>query len=256
LAVGANLGLLQRLNLLPRRTPLAYAARAYFEGVIENSTNLEIRFDGLPLPGYGWIFPLPHGRANIGAGSYRLTADTGTSIGALFEDFLRSAPLQRRLGRARHLGPVKSYPLRTDFHQATCMAPGMLLVGEAAGLVNPFTGEGIDYALESGRLAAESIETCFERGDFSPAALCRYEAALRARFQRYFVLIHWMRRLYMNPVMLDPLIAACQRSSLLAQRLIRIMLSYEPPWHAFAPAILWRVLLASRLTSTPDSPRI
>jgi geranylgeranyl reductase family protein len=256
LAVGANLGLLERLHLRARRAPVSYAARAYFEGVDCNTDDLEIRFDCLPLPGYGWIFPLPEGRANIGAGSYRLASQIGSSVSGIFDGFIQSPSLQPHLRLARRLSPIKGFPLRTDFHKSECTAPGMILVGEAAGLVNPFTGEGIDYALESGRLAAESIKSCFRNGDFSPAAVGGYEAAVRARFHHYFVLTHWMRRLYMNPIMLDPLIGACQRSNMLAQRLVSIMLSYEPPWRAFTPGVLWRILLASRLTSAPDYPRI
>src|SRR5437660_288868 len=71
------------------------------------------------------------------------------------------------LDGARQAGPAKSYPLRVDFPDAPTFGGGMLLVGEAAGLVNPLTGEGIDYALESAQIAAEHAARGLAEGTLS-----------------------------------------------------------------------------------------
>jgi flavin-dependent dehydrogenase len=171
--------------------------------------------------------------------------------------FLSNRGLQPRFEAARRVGPVKGFPIRTDFQRSPVIGDRLLLVGEAAGLVNPFTGEGIDYALESARIAAQNLMTCFDRGDFSRRSLSQYERVLRGRFQRVFVLSHRMRRLYMNPVLLDPLIRACARWSELTDLLVRTLLGYADPGEAVRPAVVLKVLRclptrrSSRFTAAP-----
>src|SRR5579859_4066800 len=156
IATGANTKLLQRTGILAQPPRTMVAARAYFEGVGYTTGDLEFHFDGVPLPGYGWVFPVAGGGANIGAGVYRAgpvaEAAPRTSHG-VFAAFVKSIG-EKRLQGASQAGPAKAFPLRIDFLEAHLNGDRIFAVGEAAGLVNPLTGEGIDYALESGRLAA------------------------------------------------------------------------------------------------------
>jgi flavin-dependent dehydrogenase len=138
------------------------------------------------------------------------------------------------------------YPLRTDFHRSRSVGERLLLVGEAAGLVNPFTGEGIDYALESGQLAGRWLGQCLNEGDVSQAALAGYDRQLRRRFQATFVYTHLLRSLYMTPLLLDPLLRASRRWTDLADRLVRIFLAYEHPLRAVTPIVALRVLRSLR----------
>lgn len=244
LAVGANQPLLRRTGLLPSDVEFSFAARAYYRGLAGLDDSIHLRFDGVPLPGYGWIFPLSEHSANVGAGYYRRTADTPTTASATLRDFLAHPAVQPLFRQAEQLGPVKGFPLRTDFHRSPTFGPRTLLVGEAAGLVNPFTGEGIDYALESGELAARAIKRAFAEGRFGRDQLRSYDRALRRRFQHTFVYTHLLRRAYMNEWLLNPLIRAADRWPAVADRLIRILSSYESPLTAFSPVMLARVLTA------------
>ncbi len=153
MAVGAALPLMRRLGLVPKKLEYAFAARSYYEGIAGLDDALHIHFDGVPLPGYGWIFPVSETAANVGAGYYRRGPSTPTTAAAVLDAFLEHPPLADRFRSASRLTPVKGFPIRTDFHRSQCLADRLLVVGEAAGLVNPFTGEGIDYTLESARLA-------------------------------------------------------------------------------------------------------
>lgn len=242
LAVGANMGLLQKLNLLPNQPDVSLAARGYFEGIEAPNQRLQFRFDGIPLPGYGWIFPLANGQANIGAGFSQEAASSYTNPAEALEAFLAHPPIQLQLGGGRLVGSIKGYPLRTDFHRSPTHRGRLLLVGEAAGLVNPFTGEGIDYALESAELAAAALCETFEGRLGLKPSLVNYDRSLRQRFQETFVLTHWLRRIYMRPALLDPLIGACQRRPELGRRLVRIMLAYDSPRLALTPGFFLRVL--------------
>jgi len=127
-----------------------------------------------PLPGYGWVFPSPSGRVNLGVGvgvlGDRRRGSTATAMVEGFSRYLRAAGLLaapttgRMLGGWLKLGMVGTQP-----------ASGrVLLVGDAAGLVNPLQGEGIAHAMTSGLSAARAL-----LGEGDPAA--QYTAALRAR---------------------------------------------------------------------------
>jgi geranylgeranyl reductase family protein len=242
LAVGASLRLLRSIGLIRGNVGYAHAVRAYYEGVAGLGRALEIRFDGAELPGYGWVFPVSSDTANVGAGLLPRHGRRAPVATALLTQFLSNGHLNHRFESAHRVGPVKGFPIRTDFQRSPVIGDRLLLVGEAAGLVNPFTGEGIDYALESARIASTCLAGCFDQGELSPASLGRYERALRSRFQRVFVLSHRMRRQYMNPILLDPLVRACARWPELTDLLVRTFLTYADPAEAVRPAVMLKVL--------------
>jgi len=253
LAVGANLKLLRDLALVPRRPDHSVAARAYFEGVQREPNQLRFHFDGVPLPGYGWIFPLVRGAANVGVGLFGRGSRAPRSAAAALRHFLAHPPVRAFLDGAVPVGPVRGFPLRTDFHRSPLVRDRLLLVGEAAGLVNPFSGEGIDYALESAGMAAQALSS-FLAGQLSPGqALRSYERAMRARFQRYFQLTALMRSVYMNRPGLYALGRACLRWPELLQLLVEVQLSQQNPWKAFTPRVVLWILrgLAMRSPAAP-----
>jgi len=246
LAVGANMGLLKLLGLLPTRPSLGFAARLYVDGLPSQPRQFQFRFDGIPLPGYGWIFPTSSSSANVGVGVSRAVRE---STFALLEHFLAYPAIAELIGSGQFRPPTKAYPLRLDFHRSPLRRGRLLLVGEAAGLVNPFSGEGIDYALESGVLAAECLEHSLKSGDWSERALSDYERRLRSRFQRSFQLTYWLRRVYMTKTVLNALPRACARWPDLPQLFIEIMQTRQTPLKAFTPRVILRLL-----RSLPSSP--
>jgi geranylgeranyl reductase family protein len=231
IATGASVGLLRRSGLLARTPLMLIAARAYFEGIEGPADRLQLRFDGVPLPGYGWVFPVSPTAANVGVGYFapawrrrwrRITARTA------FDAFVAAPAVRAALGRASMIGRVQGYPLRVDFPGASTVAEGVLVVGEAAGLVNPLTGEGIDYALESGRLAGEHLAELLAAGDLSPGALGAYDQALRARFQRLFAFCAGVRRWLVHRTPLDLLVSMAERRADLRTTLVDIVLGHRP----------------------------
>jgi geranylgeranyl reductase family protein len=246
LAVGANLPLLQSLGLTSGPVDFAYAARAYFEGVQEIDHHIHLHFNGVPLPGGGWIFPLPNGMANVGAGFYQRSERKPSTAANTLTRFLANPSIQAKLNGARQVGPINSYILRTNFHRSSTLGPRMLVVGEAAGLVNPLTGEGIHYAVESGELASDCVRACFEEGDFSSTALMRYDKILRSRFQRMFTLSTLMRRFYMNSFLLDPMVRACNRWPEISERVVNILMAYQDPADALRPDVILKTLRCLR----------
>lgn len=231
LATGVSTRLLIAAGVLDRTPPVMVAARAYFEGFKDLPEQTQFRFDGVPLPGYGWLFPVSPTCANVGAGYYageaRVARRMPPSPRVAFERFVAHPPVRQVLAGTRQVGPLKSYPLRLDFLSAPTYAERLLVVGEAAGLVNPLTGEGIDYALESGQMAAESAALALADGDFSREALAAYDRQLRERFQSMFAFCTSVRDHLLHPRLLDWLIAIARRREDLKMLLINIALSNQ-----------------------------
>lgn len=254
LATGASVGLLRRVGLLQRSPPMMLAARAYFDGVEGLGDRLHLRFDGVPLPGYGWVFPVSATSANVGAGFLPRNprGRSGPASGArgapataraAFEGFVHSPSLQRMLGPARRVGPVQGYPLRVDFLSAPTSGDRTLLVGEAAGLVNPLTGDGIDYALESGRLAADHLAGMFAAGDFSARRRQEYDRRLQQRFGRLFRFCNGVRDRLLNRWCLNALVALAERRPMLTERLVDVVLGNREPSGRLRPVSVARLLL-------------
>jgi geranylgeranyl reductase family protein len=231
-STGANMRLLLNMGLLQAPPPTMTAARAYYDNLNVLSDRIQLRFDGVPLPGYGWVFPTAPGQANVGAGYFaaeRAATHRLPSPQEAFDAFVHRSHLSGVFGKARRLTPVKGFPLRIDFLSAPTFAGRTLLVGEAIGLVNPLSGEGIDYALESGRIAAEHLATMLAQDDFSEAQFQAYHRALHERFQKLFEFCFRMRKTLYHTLWLNILVSMATRRNDLKLLLVRIVLGDQPP---------------------------
>lgn len=225
IATGANTGLLSKLGLLKNDHPMIVAARAYFEDIEQLDTCFQFRFDGVILPGYGWVFPLSPTSANIGAGFVRVSKKhAAISVKVSFEKFIGSPMLKQMLTNAQQQSPLKSFPIRVDFAQSPTFSQRILLAGEAAGLVNPLTGDGIDYALESGKIAAEHVIEMFEVGDFSVSRLDAYDVHLRRKYQNLFRFCEQVRRFTLHHHRLNVLVAHAEHHPKLSAGLVDYVL--------------------------------
>ncbi len=191
--------------------PIAVAARRYYrlEGPTDPVFETWIGFkdDGRRLPGYGWAFPTSDGAMNVGAfvirpgAGRRAGAQGNVSARDALDAFLAGLPAtahSRTFAEADALGPVTSSAIPMGMDRLPASVPGLLVLGDAAGLANPFTGEGIGYALESGELAARAIVAAAREGsDADPSTL--YAAALRSRYGRVSRSGRWFARQIVRP---------------------------------------------------------
>ena len=154
------------------RMPGMQALRQYFDA--PESDLLTVTFRSDLLPGYGWIFPLPGGGVNLGVGVQRdpshhgvetlaaLTNDKGRvalgGLADLYRRFLTAPEVRARIGTDPvATGRVQAWPIPADPDLSELVRDRVLLVGDAARVVDPMTGEGIGQALTTGRLAAAAI---------------------------------------------------------------------------------------------------
>ncbi|MGZ4125286.1 MAG: geranylgeranyl reductase family protein [Actinomycetota bacterium] len=171
--------------------PLGIAARRYYRTSRQAGPWLEVWMDlwegDAILPGYGWVFPLGDGTVNVGAGLLNTFKNfKDVSAQRLFDAFVRMLPPTFGIDEGSADGRVLSGPLPMGFNRTPSAVPGLLLVGDAAGLVNPFNGEGIAYAMESGELAAELVHDALVKD--RPGLAQMYPAMLRERYGRYYTL--------------------------------------------------------------------
>lgn len=154
---GAN----TRLARAPRPGITLHAIMGWYEGVEGTSDAVELYFDAVVKPYYGWVFPESDQRVNIGI-CYAPTPD-GPNARQRFEAFLANR-LARRLQHANCLdGPV-GHPIATSRRPTALVQPGVLVAGEAGHLVDPATAEGIHHALTSGCIAGHHMGTVLAQG--------------------------------------------------------------------------------------------
>lgn len=155
------------------------------------------------LPGYGWIFGMGDGRVNVGLGVLNSSAAFGkTNYRQMLLDWLGATPKEWGLaGETNAEGPISGAALPMGFNRVPHYARGTLLVGDSGGMVNPFNGEGIAYAMESGELAAEVVTQALARpaGPARERALRMYPAELKTRYGGYYRLGGIFVKLIGNP---------------------------------------------------------
>ena len=194
----------------PGRTT-AYAARAYFTGPRHDDDYLETWLDltatgddghEVVLPGYGWIFGLGDGTSNVGIGVLNRTA----RLGKLDEQqelrrWIATMPPEWSFDRDSQVGEIAGDRLAVGADRRPHYADGLMLVGDAGGMGNPFTGEGIAYALESGRLAAETVVQAFARADDAgrERVLAGYPAVITDSLGGYYTLGRVFAKMIGNP---------------------------------------------------------
>jgi hypothetical protein len=169
----------------------AIALRAYYHGVVGDQSRVYIFFNKDFFPGYAWIFPLGGGRANVGLGmivnnnrNREGSARNGKNLRETFVHWLQNDPQARAyLATASLEGKIVGWPLNTYTSGGRCTySERVLLIGDAASLVDPINGEGIHTALESARLAARVADKALTVGDLSARFLSRYERAWQSLF--------------------------------------------------------------------------
>jgi geranylgeranyl reductase family protein len=188
-----------------RTRPLGIAARRYYrsprpqEPLFESFLNLWDE-DGL-MPGYGWIFPVGDGVLNVGAGLLNtFKSFAKVSARKVFDVFVKQLPSEWGVVEENAIGPLLSGPLPMGMNRTPLCVPGLLVVGDAGGIVNPFNGEGIAYAIETGELAAELIADALARN--RPGIAHMYPILLRERYGRYFHVGRGFVKLIGNPTVM------------------------------------------------------
>jgi menaquinone-9 beta-reductase len=175
--------------------PMGVAVRTYYTSPRHKDDYLESWLDlwdgDRLLPGYGWIFGMGDGTSNIGLGMLNTsTAFGNTDYKELLRRWLRSMPEEWGYTEENRTEPVRGAALPMGFNRTPHYHRGLLLAGDAAGMVNPFNGEGIAYAMESGEILARVVAQALARPTAAETerVLRGYPEVLQDAYGRYYTL--------------------------------------------------------------------
>ncbi|MDQ4107074.1 MAG: hypothetical protein M3157_07895, partial [Actinomycetota bacterium] len=143
--------------------------------------------------------------------STRTLARTGRNLKDYFDRFLQEPQLAAWLEDAEPEGPPKSWSLKMGMWGARRYAQGLMMVGDAGSMIHPLSGEGVGYALESGRLAATWAHEAHARRDFSASLLSGYERQLKKKRAREHLSGYAMVNLVPNLELMEPVFKACEK---------------------------------------------
>lgn len=207
------------------KEPDHYSAglRAYYAGVrdLDPDGYIELHFLKPLLPGYLWIFPLVEGYANVGVGLLNsVIARKKINLKNELLNLIQTHPvLKERFAGAQRVGDIKGFGLPLGSRRRILSGNQYLLLGDAAHLIDPFTGEGISNAMISGRWAAEWARRGLAANDLSGHFLSQYDRAVYNRLGQEFRISRQMQHLSRYPALFDFVVRKASRNPSLQQLL-------------------------------------
>lgn len=186
--------------------PMGVAVRTYYKSPRTNDDFMESwleLWDGDKLlPGYGWIFGVGDGTSNVGLGILDSSpAFQSIDYKDLLKKWLEQTPIEWGYRDENMVGEIRGAALPMGFNRQPFYTQGLILVGDSGGMVNPFNGEGIAYAMESGKVAAEVIaEAAKAKNEFAKEkVLHQYPALMKERLGGYYTLGRIFVKIIGNP---------------------------------------------------------
>jgi geranylgeranyl reductase family protein len=194
--------------------PMGVAVRRYYASPRTKDDYLESHLqlwdrsnpaNPLLMPGYGWIFGMGDGTVNVGLGILSTSgAFRSTDYRALMKSWLAGLPEEYGFSEDNATGKIGGAALPMGFNRTPHYRNGLLLVGDAGGMVNPFNGEGIGFAMETAKIAAQCVVQALARpeGPSRERALLGYPVALRQALGSYYRLGNVFSKLIANPTIM------------------------------------------------------
>ncbi len=216
--------------------PLGVAVRTYYKSPRHDDDYLESWLDlwdgDRLLPGYGWIFGMGDGTSNVGLGLLNTsTAFGNTDYRSLLKRWLRSMPEEWGYVEENRTEPVRGAALPMGFNRTPHYYRGLLLAGDAAGMVNPFNGEGIAYAMESGEILARVVAQALARPNRAETerVLRGYPEALQDAYGGYYALGRVFVELIGRPKLMRYVTNAGMSKPALMRFLLKLMANLSEP---------------------------
>ena len=216
-----------------RAYPQGMAIRTYYESPLHREPWIESALDvrdrnGNSLPGYGWIFPVGNGTINVGIGLLSTFRDwRSVNTSHLMTEWAHTLPDYWQIDPESPVQPATGGRLPMGGSVNPKVGPTWIVVGDAGGSVNPFNGEGIDYAYETGRMAAELLSECLTTGSGRP--LQQYSVMLDAEYGLYFKVARLFVKLIGRPALMRELTRVGMQSRTLMEWVLAIMANLLRP---------------------------
>ena len=223
----------------------AAAVRAYYSGVGGLRGNIEVHFVPESMPGYFWIFPLSKNEANVGVGMLLSEAKKRkVNLEQVLLQCISSKKFAQRFASAKLQGRMRGWSLPLASARRKCSGDGFILLGDAASLVDPFSGEGIGNGMKSAAIADEVIGTALAKGQVTIQDCLRYEGRLWEEIGPDVGYSHAMQKVLSNGWVLELAISKAKRSEWLREELAGMIANREAKKKARDPFFYLRMLLA------------
>ena len=190
-------------NIVKEPKHYAGAVRAYYDNVkMEEGLQLiELHFIDEIVPGYFWIFPLPGNKSNVGLGLRTdVISKRKINLKNSMIDIIEKHPeLSKRFTEATRISDIVGYGLPLGSKSRVISGDNFMLVGDAAYLVDPMTGEGIGNAIYSGFMAAEQAQTCLQTSQFSAKVMAEYDKRVERVLGKEMKLSYQLQKMLSYP---------------------------------------------------------
>lgn len=220
--------------------------RMYYENVQSNNEKnyIELYFLKDILPGYLWIFPMPDNKANVGIGmlSSVITKKKINLKNTLQKSISENPLLKDRLKNAISVETPQGYSLPLGSKKRTISGEHFILLGDAAGLIDPFTGEGIANAIRSGRVAAEHLIKCFEKNSFTALFNQSYDKEIYRRMWKEFQVSNTLQKLSKHAGLFNFVVKKANQSKKIRQFLIEGMADVEKKGNLIKQISLYKTI--------------
>lgn len=247
IAADGSFGSFSRSVGLQDGPPLCITARAYVTGKDCHDQFVDMLYEADIVPGYGWIFPLGNDICNVGIGIPGGQAK-GARVLERFRRFISTnRNFQMRLRDYEVLSGPRGAVLYTGFRPQRAFGNRLLAVGDATGLVNPFTGSGISKALATGEIAAQCAYDALASGDCSADSLAGYGKRLSAQFGKRYLRMKLLRHIASSGRIIDRIVYLLNRDEAFherAQQALAHRISYADL--ILSPRTLFRILISVR----------
>jgi geranylgeranyl reductase family protein len=221
--------------------------KAYYEGItgFHDQNYVELHFFKDLLPGYFWIFPLPGGIANVGVGldQHRISKRKLNLKDVMLSAIENLPYLKERFSNARLISKIQAYHLPLWDKKRKLSGDHFMLVGDAASLVDPVTGEGVGHAAISGMYAAEQARRSIELKDFSASCLAQYDKSLYNRIGNELYISSRIPRFIRFPWLFNMMVNKGLKSKTLQGRLSQAMTDLDVRKRLKEPSLYLKVLL-------------
>jgi geranylgeranyl reductase family protein len=210
--------------------PMGLAIRQYFRSPMEHSgwfdAYLDIRTGPDSVPGYGWVFPIGDGTVNAGVGLLSTYGPwRSVNLHDLQRGFIEQLPPDWEVDRQTVCSKPRAGRLFMGGSVWPPHGPGFVMVGDAAGMVNPCNGEGIAYGYETGRMAARHIDEALRNG--ASPSLDVYTQELIRIYEPYYRLGRRFVRLIGYPNVMERLVSAGMRSRRIMTFMLMMLANLE-----------------------------
>lgn len=202
--------------------------RVYYKNVtgMKEGNYIELHFVKDFLPGYFWIFPLANGECNVGVGMRSdYVAKKRINLKEEMNHIIKKYPqLSERFKNAEPVDEIRGYGLPLGSKKRKISGDNYMLIGDAASLIDPFTGEGIGNAILSGYTAAQQVKESLAANDFSATSLKKYDEAIYRRLGGELQLSYRMQKLVKYPWLFNFVVRKANRNKTLRET---IMVMFE-----------------------------